>query len=288
MCPRRRLGGRGRRRTARRLRAARRRRWLRRSRQLDGRRAEAHARALVHDEPVGQGPAAVLARLEVLRERLKSVGAIRRRWRRAATALALVALAAGSLVDLETRAAELLAAHVADGQLGAAARRRREAARLRRRRASRRAVGPRRPGAVGRRARAKVHGEPVGQEGARAKRAGLEVLRERGERVGATRWRRGRRPTALAFVALAARGGWWISSDALPNWRPHMWQTGNLLPLRDGEERDIDERPRDGDELPARMRALFLRASSHLASFTPDTPRCRDFGRAAPPPLARC
>ena len=32
-----------------------------------------------------------------------------------------------------------------------------------------------------------------------------------------------------------------------------MWQTGNLLPPRDGEERDIDERPRDGDELPARM-----------------------------------
>ena len=32
-----------------------------------------------------------------------------------------------------------------------------------------------------------------------------------------------------------------------------MWQTGNLLPPRDGEERDIDERPRDGDELPARI-----------------------------------
>ena len=66
-----------------------------------------------------------------------------------------------------------------------------------------------------------------------------------------------------------------------------MWQTGNLLPPRDGEERDIDERPRDGDELPARMRALFLRASSHLASFTPLTAARATSATAAvvcPPP----
>ena len=60
-------------------------------------------------------------------------------------------------------------------------------------------------------------------------------------------------------------GRWWISSDALPNWRPHMWQTGSRVKLCAAARRlrrETSTRGRaTGDEIAsthARV-ALFLR-----------------------------